>query len=71
MADMPFPHMASITLTFNMPCDYTPAEREKLAKAAGRCPIKGSFRPETSSIAKFLYASGAGDQQSPRLAAAS
>jgi uncharacterized OsmC-like protein len=57
MTDKPFPHMESITLVFNMPHDYAPGEREKLEEAAERCPIKGSFRPETSIIAKFRYAS--------------
>ncbi len=57
MTDKPFPHMESITLVFNMPHDYPPDEREKLESAAGRCPIKGSFRPETRIIVKFRYAS--------------
>ena len=57
MTDVPFPHMDSITLVFNMPRDYAPKDREKLEKAAGRCPIKASFRPETSIIAKYNYAS--------------
>jgi uncharacterized OsmC-like protein len=57
MTDKPFPHMDSITLVFNMPRDYSPKERETLEKAAGRCPIKASFRPETSIIAKYNYVS--------------
>ncbi len=48
--------MDSIRLVFNMPRDYAPKEREKLEKAAGRCPLKASFRPETSIITKFNYA---------------
>jgi uncharacterized OsmC-like protein len=56
MTDKPFPHMDSIMLVFNMPRDYAPKDREKLEKAAGRCPLKASFRPETSIIAKFNYA---------------
>jgi putative redox protein len=56
MTDKPFPHLDSITLVFNMPRDYAPKEREKLEKAAGRCPLKTSFRPETSIITKFNYA---------------
>ena len=55
MTDKPFPHMDSITLVFNMPHDYTPIERETLEKAAARCPIKASFRPETRIIAKYNY----------------
>ena len=56
ITDQPFPHIEGITLVFNMPRDYAPKEREKLEKAAGRCPLKASFRPETSIIAKFNYA---------------
>jgi uncharacterized OsmC-like protein len=56
MTDVPFPHMDSITLAFNMPRDYAPKDREKLEKAAGRCPIKASFRPETKITAKYNYA---------------
>jgi uncharacterized OsmC-like protein len=55
MTDKPFPHMDTITLVFNMPRDYTATEREKLEKAAGRCPIKASFRPETTITAKYNY----------------
>jgi uncharacterized OsmC-like protein len=55
MTDKPFPHMDNITLIFHMPRNYTPSEREKLEKAAGRCPIKASFRPETSIIVKYNY----------------
>ena len=57
MTDKPFPHMDRITLVFNMPRDYTPNEREKLENAAGRCPIKASFRPATSIITKYNYVS--------------
>jgi uncharacterized OsmC-like protein len=56
ITDKPFPHMESVTLVFNMPRDYAPKEREKLEKAAGRCPLKASFRPETNIITKFNYA---------------
>ena len=66
MTDKPFPHMESITLAFNMTHDYAPGEREKLEKAAGRCPIKGSFRPETNIIAKFRYASETALDELPR-----
>ena len=55
MTDKPFPHMDNITLIFHMPRNYTPSEREKLEKAAGRCPIKTSFRPEMSIIVKYNY----------------
>jgi len=55
VTDKPFPHLDSITLVFNMPHDYSPKDREKLEKAAERCPLKASFRPETNIIAKFNY----------------
>jgi len=55
MTDKPFPHMDTITLVFNMPHEYAPIEREKLETAAGRCPIKASFRPETRITARFNY----------------
>ena len=55
ITDKPFPHMDSITLVFNMPRNFTAKERELLEKAAGRCPLKASFRPETSISAKFNY----------------
>ncbi|MGA7311759.1 MAG: hypothetical protein WBX05_22735, partial [Pseudolabrys sp.] len=55
MTDKPSPHMDNITLIFHMPRNYTPSERERLEKAAGRCPIKASFRPETSIIVKYNY----------------
>ncbi len=57
MTDKPFPHMNSITLVFKMPRDYTPIEREALEKAAGRCPIKASFHPETRITAEYNYVS--------------
>lgn len=65
MTDKPFPHMESITVVFNMPHEYAPSEREKLEKAAGRCPIKGSFRPETRIVAEFRYASDTAVHQVP------
>jgi putative redox protein len=55
MTDKPFPHMNNITLVFNMPRDYAPKDREKLEKAAGRCPLKASFGPDTSIVYKFNY----------------
>ena len=57
ITDKPFPHMDSISLVFNMPHSYSPIERENLEKAAGRCPLKASFRPETRITTKYNYAS--------------
>jgi uncharacterized OsmC-like protein len=55
MTDKPAPHIESITVLFNMPRNFASKDREKLEKAAGRCPLKSSFRSETSIIAKYHY----------------
>ena len=54
--DKPFAHVDTITLVFNVPRDFAPEDRQKLERAAGVCPIKASFRPETIITAKFDYA---------------
>jgi uncharacterized OsmC-like protein len=54
--DKPFPHVNSITLTFNIPREFSAPDRQKLEKASGLCPIKASFRDETKISAKFNYA---------------
>ena len=51
MTDKPFPHMESITVVFNMPTIRP--ERTRGSKTPGRCPIKGSFRPETRIVAEY------------------
>jgi uncharacterized OsmC-like protein len=55
VTDKPFPHLDTVALTFNMPRDFSTKERETLEAAAGRCPLKASFRPETKIIATFRY----------------
>lgn len=54
--DKPFPHVNAVKLDFNIPRDYPAADRQKLEKASGLCPIKASFRDETSITASFKYA---------------
>jgi len=54
--DKPFPHVDTITLAFNVPQEFTVADRQKLERAAGLCPIKASFRPETTITATYNYA---------------
>ena len=53
---VPFPFMDRISLVFNVPRDFAPKDRKKLEDAAGRCPLKASFRPETTVTATFNYA---------------
>jgi uncharacterized OsmC-like protein len=54
--DKPFPHVNSITLLFDIPRDFSAADRQKLERASGLCPIKASFRDETTISATFNYA---------------
>lgn len=56
MTDKPFPHVDSVKLNFNIPREFSAADRQKLEYAAGLCPIKSSFRDETNISAKFDYA---------------
>lgn len=45
----------SISLVFNMAHVYTDIERQKLERAAGLCPIKSSFHPDTSIHVEYKY----------------
>ena len=54
--DKPFPHVDTITLAFNVPRDFSVANRQKIERAAGLCPIKASFRDETTITATYHYA---------------
>ena len=54
--DRPFPHVDYITLAFDIPRDFSATERQKLERASGLCPIKASFRDETTISATFRYA---------------
>ncbi len=55
--DKPFPHVNAVMLDFNIPADFSVADRQKLERASGLCPIKASFRDETKISATFHYAS--------------
>jgi len=52
----PYPHVDSITLTFNVPQDFATAERQKMERAAALCPIKHSFGQDTEVTASYNYA---------------
>ena len=54
--DKPFPHVNSITLVFDIPRNFSATDRQKLERASGFCPIKASFRDETTISATFSYA---------------
>ena len=54
--DKPFPHVNAITLDFDIPREFSAADRQKLERASGLCPIKASFRDETRISATFHYA---------------
>lgn len=45
----------SISLVFNMAHAYSEKERQKLERAAGLCPIKSSFHPDTSIHIDYKY----------------
>lgn len=53
--DNPFPHVDTITMAFNIPRDFPEKDRQKLERAAGLCPIKASFRDETTITATYNY----------------
>lgn len=53
--DKPFRHVDSITMEFNIPRDFSEKDRHKLEIAAGLCPIKSSFRDETTITATYNY----------------
>lgn len=57
--DRPFPHVDTVTLTFTIPHDFSLADRQKLERAAGLCPIKASFRAETKVETSYVYAAEA------------
>jgi uncharacterized OsmC-like protein len=54
--DKPFPHVDTITMAFNVPQDFSETDRQKLERAAGLCPIKRSFGPDTTITATYNYA---------------
>lgn len=50
-----FPHVDAITLIFDVPRDFPPAEQRKLERAAGLCPIMDSLDPDTRIHSKFNF----------------
>ena len=52
----PFPHVDTITMAFGIPHDFSAEDRKKLERAAGLCPIKRSFRSDTTITATYNYA---------------
>ena len=52
----PFAHIDTIHLVFNIPRQFSPTDCQKLERASGLCPIKASFRAETSITAEFNFA---------------
>ena len=52
----PFPHVDTITMAFDIPQNFSTTDRQKLERAAGLCPIKASFRDETTINATYNYA---------------
>ena len=52
----PFPHVDTITLAFAIPQGFSAEDRKKLERAAGLCPIKRSFRDDTTITATYNYA---------------
>ena len=54
-----FPHVDRITLTFCFLQDFDEAERGKLERAAGLCPIMGSLDPSTEVETIFEYGTAA------------
>lgn len=54
--DKTFPHVDTITVTFDIPRNFLPTDREKLERAAGLCPIMASLSKETTITAIYNYA---------------
>jgi uncharacterized OsmC-like protein len=55
VADRPVIRIGKIDLTFNMPRNFSPADRIKLEEAAGMCPIRSSLHPDIMISAHFKY----------------
>ncbi len=50
-----FPHVDTITLKFNIPAELAEADRAKLQRAAGLCPVMASIDADTEIITEFSY----------------
>ncbi len=55
MTDKPIKRIGAIDLTFNMPTNFSAADRVKLESAAQKCPIKTSFHPLIPIFVSFNY----------------
>lgn len=54
--DKTFPHVDTITVTFDIPHKFSQPDREKLERSAGLCPIMASLDPDISISVKYRYA---------------
>ena len=50
-----FPHVDTLTLIFNIPREFDEADRLKLERAAGLCPIMASIDDGTKVLTEFRY----------------
>jgi len=55
MVDKPTSRIGSIDLSFTMPSSLSEADRTKLERASGFCPIKSSFHPDVKISVTFNY----------------
>jgi len=55
VTDRPVMRIGKIDLTFNMPRNFSPADRTKLEEAAGMCPIRSSLHPDIIISTHFNY----------------
>ncbi len=55
LTDKPIKRIGAIDLTFNMPRNFSAADRGKLESAAHKCPIEHSFDPEIPISVHFKY----------------
>jgi len=50
-----FPHVDAITLTFDIPREFSEPDRMKLERAAELCPVMASIREETEITVTYQY----------------
>ncbi len=51
-----FPHIDTIALSFGIPRDFSPPDRDKLERAAQICPIMASIAGDTEISVTYRYA---------------
>jgi len=54
--DKVFPHVDTISVTFDIPRLFSDPDREKLERSAALCPIMGSLDPEIGISITYRYA---------------